>query len=144
MFVSIIALPYMFRSIVDHLQGYCSCAKLLIAVWLSSWLYPRYVAVFFGLRCCSVYLVAVRPVMHCASQDEQATKTELLMMSGVPVETCWAFNERWNNKFYYKIASCWLFILSRTWLSLVLRCNLLACCSWNWRSAWYASGWHVK
>jgi len=24
---------------------------------------------------------------------------ELLMMSSMPLETCWAFNERWNNKF---------------------------------------------
>jgi hypothetical protein len=39
---------------------------------------------------------------------------ELLMMSGVPLETCWAFNKRWNNKFYYKVASCWLFLLSHT------------------------------
>jgi len=23
----------------------------------------------------------------------------LLIMSGMPLETCWAFNERWNNKF---------------------------------------------
>jgi hypothetical protein len=35
-------------------------------------------------------------------------------MSGVPLETCWAFNERWNIKFYYKVASCWLFLLSHT------------------------------
>ena len=35
-------------------------------------------------------------------------------MSGMPLETCWAFNERWNNKFYYKVASCWLFLLSHT------------------------------
>ena len=34
---------------------------------------------------------------------------ELLMMSGVPLETCWAFNKLWNNKFYYKAASCWYF-----------------------------------
>ena len=34
------------------------------------------------------------------------------MMSGMPLETCWAFNERWNNKFCYKAASCWLFLLS--------------------------------
>jgi hypothetical protein len=34
------------------------------------------------------------------------------MMSGVPLETCWACNERWNNKFYYMDASCWLFFLS--------------------------------
>jgi hypothetical protein len=36
---------------------------------------------------------------------------ELLIMSGVLLETCWAFNERWNNKFCYKVASCWLFLL---------------------------------
>jgi len=39
---------------------------------------------------------------------------QLLMMSGMPLETCWAFNERWINKFYYKVASCWLFLLSHT------------------------------
>jgi len=27
----------------------------------------------------------------------------------VPLETCWAFNKLWNNKFYYKAASCWYF-----------------------------------
>jgi hypothetical protein len=36
------------------------------------------------------------------------------MMSGVPLETCWAFNKLWNNKFYYKVASCWLFLLIHT------------------------------
>jgi len=25
------------------------------------------------------------------------------MMSGVPLETCCAFNKLWNNKFYYKL-----------------------------------------
>jgi hypothetical protein len=35
-------------------------------------------------------------------------------MSDMPLETCWAFNERWNNKFYYKVASCWLFLLNHT------------------------------
>jgi hypothetical protein len=34
------------------------------------------------------------------------------MMGGVPLETCWAFNERWNNKFCYKVAYCWLFLLN--------------------------------
>ena len=33
------------------------------------------------------------------------------MMSGMPLETCWSFNKRWNNKFYYKVAFCWLFLL---------------------------------
>jgi hypothetical protein len=31
------------------------------------------------------------------------------MMGGMPLETCWAFNKLWNNKFYYKAASCWYF-----------------------------------
>jgi len=35
-------------------------------------------------------------------------------MSGMPLETCWTFNERWNIKFCYKVASCWLFLLSHT------------------------------
>ena len=26
-----------------------------------------------------------------------------------PLETCWAFKKLWNNKFYYKAASCWYF-----------------------------------
>jgi len=39
---------------------------------------------------------------------------DLLMMSGMPLKTCWAFNKFWNNKFYYKVASCWLFLLTHT------------------------------
>jgi len=35
-------------------------------------------------------------------------------MSGMPLETCCAFNERRNNIFYYKVASCWLFLLNHT------------------------------
>jgi len=36
------------------------------------------------------------------------------MMSGMPLETCLTINKFWNNKFYYKVASCWLFLLIRT------------------------------
>jgi hypothetical protein len=39
---------------------------------------------------------------------------ELLMMRGMPLETCRAFNTWWNNKFYCKVASCWLFLLIHT------------------------------
>jgi hypothetical protein len=39
---------------------------------------------------------------------------DLLMISGIPLETCSAFNKFWNNKFYYKVASCWLFLLIHT------------------------------
>ena len=36
----------------------------------------------------------------------------LLMISDIPLETCWAFNVLWNNKFRYQVASCWLLLLS--------------------------------
>ena len=49
---------------------------------------------------------------HAYVNQRLQTQLELLMMSGMPLETCWAFNERWINKFYYKVASCWLFLLS--------------------------------
>jgi hypothetical protein len=51
---------------------------------------------------------------HTYVNQRLQIQLELLMMSGVPLERCWAFNERWNNKFYYKVASCWLFLLSLT------------------------------
>jgi hypothetical protein len=40
--------------------------------------------------------------------------------SGVPLETCWALNERWNNKFCYKVASSWLFLLN-LWQEVIFR-----------------------
>jgi hypothetical protein len=30
-------------------------------------------------------------------------------MRGVSLETCWEVKKHWNNKFYYTVASCWLF-----------------------------------
>ena len=47
---------------------------------------------------------------HAYANQRLQIRLELLMMSGMPVETCWAFTERWNNKFCYKVASCWLFL----------------------------------
>ena len=49
---------------------------------------------------------------HVYVNQRLQIQLELLMMSGMPLETCWAVNERWNNKFCYKVASCWLFLLS--------------------------------
>jgi len=45
-------------------------------------------------------------------------------MSSMPLETCWAFNKFWNNKFYYKVASCWLFLLIHTTMhgSINIKC----------------------
>jgi hypothetical protein len=51
---------------------------------------------------------------HAYVNQRLQIQLELLMMSGVPLETCWTFNERWNNKFCYKVASCWLFLLNHT------------------------------
>jgi len=51
---------------------------------------------------------------HAYVNQRLQIQLQLLMMNDMPLETCWAFNERWNNKFYYKVASCWLFLLSHT------------------------------
>ena len=42
--------------------------------------------------------------------EAEITVFELLLMSGVSLETCWAIEKHWNNKFYYTVASCWLFL----------------------------------
>jgi hypothetical protein len=51
---------------------------------------------------------------HAFVNQRLQIQLELLMMIGMLLETCWASNERWNNKFYYKVAACWLFLLSHT------------------------------
>ena len=51
---------------------------------------------------------------HAYVNHRLQIQLELLMMSGMPLETCWAFNKRWINKFYYEVAFCWLFLLSHT------------------------------
>ena len=49
---------------------------------------------------------------HAYVNQRLQIQLELLMMSDIPLETCWAFNELWNNKFRYQVASCWLLLLS--------------------------------
>ena len=52
-----------------------------------------------------------RPATKTYVKPEAAiTFFELLMMSGVSLETCWAIKKQWNNKFHYTVASCWLFL----------------------------------
>jgi hypothetical protein len=74
---------------------------------------------------------------HAYVNQRLQIQLKLLMMSGIPLETCWAFNERWNNKFCYKIASCWLFPLnlikcikdrSPSVCSVFYRDLMLVCC----------------
>jgi hypothetical protein len=55
---------------------------------------------------------------HAYVNERLQIRLGLLMMGGMPLETCWAFNERWNNRLYYKVASCWLFQLSLLWMFL--------------------------
>jgi hypothetical protein len=38
------------------------------------------------------------------------TVFELLMISGVSLQTRGAIKKHWNNKFYYTVESCWLFL----------------------------------
>ena len=52
-------------------------------------------------------------------KPQAANSLELLMMSGMPLETRWAFNKVWNNKFYYKVATCWLFLLIHSFVMSV-------------------------
>jgi len=52
--------------------------------------------------------------VFAASGLHTAIRQRFLPYCSMPLETCWAFNERWNNKFYYKVASCWLFLQSHT------------------------------
>ena len=51
---------------------------------------------------------------HTYVNQRLQIQLELLMISDIPLETCWAFNVLWSNKFRYQVASCWLFILSYT------------------------------
>jgi hypothetical protein len=62
---------------------------------------------------------------HAYVNQRLQIQLELLMISGMPLETCWAFNERWNNKFNYKVASCWLFLLSHTTMNRSMNINPL-------------------
>jgi len=39
------------------------------------------------------------PSPHAYVNQRLQIQLQLLMMSGMPLETCWAFNEQWNNKF---------------------------------------------
>jgi len=41
-----------------------------------------------------------------------------------PLEVCWAFNKFWNNEFYYKVASCWLFLPIHTTMHGSMNINI--------------------
>jgi len=75
---------------------------------------------------------------HAYVNQRLQIQLELLIMSVVPLETCWAFNERWNNKFYYKVASCWLFLLSHTTMhgSMNIKYIILPFCPPGCLSMW--------
>jgi hypothetical protein len=50
-----------------------------------------------------------QPQMY-VKPEAAITVFELLMMSGMSLETCWAIKKHWHNKLYYTVASCSLFL----------------------------------
>jgi hypothetical protein len=64
---------------------------------------------------------------------------ELLMMSVVPLEIYWAFNERWNSKFYYKVAACWLFLLCHNTMHRSMNIRFMSCVVWRRVVGWVIS-----
>jgi hypothetical protein len=73
-------------------------------------LYKTKAAIWFNKTCTPILDYGRSP--HAYVNQSLQMQLELLMMRGMPLETRWTFNERWNNKFYYKVASCWLFLLT--------------------------------
>jgi len=57
-----------------------------------------------------LWLPAAAGIQTYVKSEAAITVLELLMMSGVLLETCWAIKKHWNNKFYYTVASCSLFL----------------------------------
>ena len=53
---------------------------------------------------------------HAYGSQRLQIQLGLLMMSDIPLETCWAFNELGNNKFRYQVASCWLLLLKNDYV----------------------------
>ena len=64
-----------------------------------------------------------RPPQTFVKREAAITIFELLMMSGVSLETCWAIKKHWNNKFYYTVASCWLFLYDNQIVYLIPHIN---------------------
>ena len=72
----------------------------------SLWFYTR-----FCLPAAAMAQPSQRPATKNVCKTEAAiTVFELLMMSGLSLETCSAIKKQWNNKFYYTVASCSLFL----------------------------------
>jgi hypothetical protein len=62
------------------------------------------------------YVFGCRPLRWLGRQPKTYVKPEvaikvfeLLIMSGISLETRLAIKKHRNNKFYYTVASCWLF-----------------------------------
>jgi hypothetical protein len=81
----------------------CNCSVwFYIRLWL-----PAAVMAEWELQCSHD---SCRQPKTYVKLEAAITVFELLMMSDVSLETCCAINKYWNNKFYYTVASCWLFL----------------------------------
>jgi hypothetical protein len=74
----------------------------VLAIWYQP-MQSEWTNLLFLHPCCRQIQTYVKP-------EAAITVFELLMVSVVSLETCWAIKKQWNNKFYYTVASCWLFL----------------------------------
>jgi len=104
---------------IDLIKKTTRCKRVvefIIPVFLNcSTCFRRHTAHYQGLKNCNCslwfYVRLWLPVAMMAQALQAAiTVFELLMMGGVSPETYWAIKKHWNNKFYYAVASCWLFL----------------------------------
>ena len=106
-------------------HAYVNLLLLLLQLYNSLWVLACSIISFHCFLSCTFCFQFFTPILprwfltsssHLNAYVNQRLQIqlELLMMRGVLLETCWAFNERWNNKFCYKVASCWLFLLNHT------------------------------
>jgi len=93
-------------------------------------------SLWFYIRLWLPAAVTWEPLSHDRSRQPQTyvkpedaiTVFELLIISGVSLETCWAIKKYWNNKFYYTVASCWLFLYDSSHYSWQLRSQTTRTC----------------
>jgi len=61
-------------------------------------------------RCEGSAIAAAGNQKRIVKPEAAITVFEHLMMGAVSPETCWAIKKHRNNKFYYKVPSCWFFL----------------------------------
>ena len=84
----------------------CNCS---LWFYISLWLLAAVMAEWEFSFHSAMTAAGSQPQMY-VKPEAAITVFELLMIRAVLLETCWAIKKLWNNKFYYTVASCWLFL----------------------------------